>query len=107
LGNEPDARMMLPIACTLDGAEAAARVSAWKQLTDAALLGRERTGAGIRLTFRAGAGVAEQLERLIELEGQCCAWMSFDVTDGDGLVVDVSAPDDTGRRALAEMFSVP
>jgi hypothetical protein len=109
MGNEPamSARMALPVACTLRGNEATTRVATWKQLMDTALLDRERVGGGIRLTFRAESGVAETVARLIELEGECCAWMSFAVRDDDDLIVDIGADDAMGRQTLAEMFGVP
>ncbi len=100
-------RMSLPVACALDGNEASARVAEWTRLTEAALLRRERVDTGIRLTFRPDPEVAEELGRLIELEGRCCAWMSFAVKDEGDLVVDVGATDETGRRALEEIFAVP
>jgi hypothetical protein len=91
---------------SLDASEAPARVDAWRELVEEALLDRERAAGGVRLTFRSEPGVAERLARLIELEGECCAWMSFTVRDEGHVIVDVTAEGEMGRRAVAEMFAV-
>lgn len=63
------------------------------------LVKRELMGGGIRL--RAAPGAAAALIELIDLERECCAWISFDVSDGS--VVTLTADGD-GEAVLARMF---
>ena len=102
----PAPGMALPVACSLNEQELEARVGDWGKLVDRALVDREPTHRGIRLTFSSIPGIADEVARLIELEATCCAWMSFTVEHDAELVVDVSAADEIGRRAVREMFGV-
>lgn len=53
----------------------------------------------MRLTVQPGASA--ELERLIGLEGTCCAWMEFEVESPETAAITASA---AGVEALAAMF---
>jgi hypothetical protein len=80
------------VACKLGTADLAAQRERWLALVERAGAGREETGDGLRLRFRAGPGVAEELEALARVERACCAWAAWDVevvlharSEGDGV----------------------
>jgi len=96
-----DAMHPLPVlACSLDGAALQDRGDRWRAfLADHLLEGRETQG-GVRLMLRASpAGMAE-LRRLIDLERECCPWMSWSITKGPQVVAEVTAPRPEEVRAL-------
>jgi hypothetical protein len=89
-----------PIACVLSAADLADRRQAWRRLLNTSLLARERVPGGLRLTVRPGAG--PQLTALVELERDCCPWITF-ATKGES--VTMTAPGD-GEEVLIRMFPV-
>jgi hypothetical protein len=90
----------IPIACSLSAADVVKRQRLWRELLDTSLLARESIPGGLRLTVRPGAGT--QLCALIDLERDCCPWITFAV---DGESVTMTAVGD-GEEALAQMFTV-
>ena len=90
-----------PIACTLSPSELKDREGAWKKLLGSGMVERELVPGGIRL--RPAPGAATALLDLIDLERECCAWISFEV--GDGSAVTLTA-DGEGEVVLAGMFSL-
>jgi hypothetical protein len=94
------------IACSLSADDLPERRRRWVALTDAALAERTAIPAGVRLSFRARPGVEAELRELAELERECCAFASFDVSAARGQVVlDVTAPGDQGVAAVRELFA--
>jgi hypothetical protein len=98
----------MDIVCTLGTTDLAAQAERWRRLIARAGTGREERPSGVRLRFRAGAGVAEELEALAATERGCCAWATWTVTsDGDGVLLDIASSGD-GVAALRSMFtSIP
>jgi hypothetical protein len=66
----------IPIACSLSATDLGGREVEWRALLDTPLVKAERIPSGVRLTVQPG-GTAE-LQRLIDLERTCCAWMEFE-----------------------------
>jgi len=91
----------LPIACTLSPSELKDREGAWRKLLGSGLVEREPVPGGIRL--RPAPGAATALLDLIDLERECCAWISLEV--GEGSAVTLTAGGE-GEAALAGMFSL-
>src|SRR2546421_9563787 len=93
------------IACSLNADELPERRRRWVALTDRALAGRAATANGVSLTFRAFAGVEEELRALAELERDCCGFASFDVTASrDRVTLEVTSSGD-GVIAVRELFA--
>jgi hypothetical protein len=88
-----------PIACTLTAGDLKDREGAWKKLMASGLVDRELVPGGLRLSAASGAAAA--LIKLIDLERECCGWISFEVTQG--AVVTLTA-DGEGEAVLAGMF---
>lgn len=94
----------LPIACSLDEDQLPARIEAWGGLLATARISAQTVLGGVRLVLRSSPETSHRLGELIVLESQCCAWMAFEVSDGDVITVDITAQDDFGRRAIRELF---
>jgi hypothetical protein len=87
----------------------AERVAEYGRLFAEALVGRERTAAGVRFRFRDAAGTEAWVRDLAAREKACCAWYDFDVAVHDGEVWwDLRVPDDdVARRLLDEFYRLP
>ncbi len=95
----------MDIACTLGTTDLAAQAERWQRLIAAAAIAREETPAGVRLRFRADAGVAEELDALAATERGCCAWATWTVTtDRNGVTLDAGSSGD-GIAVLRSMFT--
>ena len=98
--------MNLPMACSLTAQDLKDRRSEWASLISANLLGSERVDGGVRLRLRSDERVEEELQRLIDLEQECCAWIEWIVARGDEIQVLATARDRAGGPAIAEMFGL-
>jgi hypothetical protein len=93
-----------PVACTLTQADLAAQRRRWERLIGQALTGRTETTSGLRLCFRPGPGMAEELRSLAAAESACCPWADWAVVaDAGQLALDVRSAGD-GVAALHTMF---
>lgn len=104
MNNSPRA---VPVICDMSTAPdtRSERLAEYGRLFATALVGREKTAAGIRFRFRADAGVGEWVRDLAAREKACCAFFSFTVTAADGEVIwDASVGDDDIARAILEEF---
>lgn len=86
-----------PIVCTLTESDLRDRGKAWQKLLGSGLVRRERVPGGIRLLAEPGGEAA--LIELIDLERECCAWITFEV---NGAVATLTAQGD-GEAVLAGM----
>jgi hypothetical protein len=102
-----------PIVCDLTDAPDTAeeRMAEYGRLFAQALAGRERTERGVRLRFRAGAGVEAWVRDLAAREKACCPFYDFGVlaTGGEvwwdiSLVDGVAAADDGMARTMLDEF---
>ena len=93
------------IACTLTAADLAAQGKGWARLAEIAMTGRELTDDGLRVSFRAQAGVQDELLRLVAVEKECCAWADWTVrADGGDVVLEVRSAAAEGVAVLHGMF---
>jgi len=90
----------IPIACSLSAGDLADRKGAWRTLLDTLLVAQERVPGGLRLVVRPGAG--PQLKALVDLERDCCPWITFAV---DAESATMTAQDE-GEEVLVQMFSL-
>jgi hypothetical protein len=88
------------IVCTLSKDELSDTRSAWQKLFRTALLVREEIPGGLRLVVNEGS--AEALRQLIDIERDCCRWITFEL---DGPTVSMTA-DGVGVWALRAMWSI-
>jgi hypothetical protein len=100
-----------PVVCDLTNAPdtPAQRMDAYRQLFADALIGRSRTTQGARFRFRADAGVETRVRELVRREHECCAFMTFNLTNAnDEIIVDVTTTTTTGdemaRNVLDEFL---
>ena len=81
----------LPIACTLAPGAMADRGEWLRRLGAASLLDAARRDAGLELRFDAAA--EDEVRRWVRAEGECCAFLSFDLDrSGDELRLGVTGP---------------
>lgn len=66
----------------------------WERLAERALIDARRTGAtAARQRYRAEPGVREELEKLVQLERECCPFLDMGVREADSeVVLEVSGP---------------
>jgi hypothetical protein len=97
----------IPIVCDMSSAvdTPPERVEAYRDLFADALVGRERTGQGIRFRFAARPGVEARVLDLAAREKSCCAFFSFVVAlRGDEVWWEASVVDDDAARAVLDGF---
>jgi hypothetical protein len=94
-----------PVACTLNGRAMEERRRRWDELAGRTLVARVETDRGLRLVFRAEAGVETELQELAALERDCCAFADWTVgSRGGDVVLEVSGSGDEGVAAVQAMF---
>ena len=65
------------------------------------------TENGYRLEFPNEAPVRRNVERMMSLEGECCGFLSFEVTEdatGGGFVLEITGPE-SAKELLRSAFS--
>lgn len=101
----PDQPSRPAIACTLTPADLQDRQQAWFNVGNHITTSRTIPG-GLAVDFAAANGVRESLTELVKLEAECCAWMSFAITESPGtikLAICGLGPD--GERGVRESFA--
>jgi hypothetical protein len=88
------------IACSLTPRELEDVGAAWQRLLRLSLVSRDEIDGGIRLVFHAGS--ADALRQLIDIERECCPWITFEL---DGPRVTMTAAG-AGESALRGMWLV-
>ncbi len=95
----------VPIACTLTSANLAEQAGRWQRLAARAMTGRDQTEDGLRIRFRAGPGVEQELRELVAVENECCGWATWVIEPAaQHVVLDVRAAGD-GVAVLHSMFT--
>ena len=88
------------VACTLSRADLEDTRTAWQKLFRASLVARDEVPGGLRLAFHPGS--AEALRQLIDVERECCRWITFEL---EGATVTMTSPG-AGAAAIREMWVV-
>ena len=73
-----------PLACTLSAADMAPRLARIRQLTQSHLRAHFLQGSALRLSYAYEA--AAELAAIVELERECCAFLTFQMTEGKDAV---------------------
>jgi hypothetical protein len=103
-GKLPDPAAALPIACSLNATDLAARERRWAELLQTAGMARRATTDGVELRFRADQPVDDELRELVAGERECCAWARWELDrDDDALVLHAHATGH-GAATLQSMF---
>jgi|SRR5579875_599081 len=93
----------LPIACTLDAADATERLGRWRALSDGRLNVRQHPGEVV-VSYRARRGVYEELESLVAAERECCGFADWQVTrESESVVLRIRA-EAQGLAAIVGVF---
>jgi hypothetical protein len=104
-GTTAEGATEVPVACSLTAAGLAAQAGRWKQLAARAMAERAKTAHGLRIGFRPGPGVEQELRALAAVETECCAWATWTVTaSAERIVLDVRSAGE-GVAALHAMFT--
>jgi len=93
------------LVCSLAAADYRDRQAAWRKLGTYVTASTAVPG-GLRLSFAPSRGLADSLTDLVRLEGECCAWMGFALSEtpkGIGLSITANGVD--GERAVRETFA--
>lgn len=100
-----------PIVCDMSTAPDTAqqRLDEYRHLFGRHLIGRERTGQGIRFRLRAEPGVVAWVRDLAAREKACCAFFAFEVAvespgGGEQVIWDCAVSDNDAARAILEEY---
>ena len=88
------------VACSLTRSELEETGGAWQKLFRLSLVSRDEVPGGLRIVFHPGS--AEALRQLIDIERECCPWITFEL---DGASVTMTSTG-TGPAAIREMWVV-
>lgn len=95
----------VPIACSLSATDMRQRQSDIARLAAASLRSRTAIDGGQRLAFNADGDTADQIDRLVAAEAECCPFLQIDVRrDGELVIVDVTGPVDA--QPIIEQFFI-
>ena len=88
----------LPVACTLDLSAIGPRLADVQRLTREHLRSHQLEGRALRLSYAATA--APDVQRIVELERVCCAFLDFRLNEtADRIVLAITAPEQAGGDA--------
>jgi hypothetical protein len=84
----------LPMACSLDAGEMPKLLAAMTEIGRADLLSAKVDGMRAELQFSSGEQTASRLETIVAAEGECCPFLTLELTDeGDSLRLTIDAPE--------------
>jgi hypothetical protein len=91
-----------PIACTLDGGSYQDRIAWIAELARDGL--RRHTRTDLTLELRYAPEVAAKVHEMVDKERQCCAFLSFEMTENrDAVQLKITAPE-RARDAVDVLF---
>jgi hypothetical protein len=81
------------------------REKAWRKVGEFVTASAAIPG-GLRVSFAPTRGLAGSLTELVRLEGECCAWMVFAMSESPrGIGLSITAKGDDGEHAVRETFA--
>ena len=99
-------RLLKPIVCTLSSAEIVDRAGQWQSIGQRYVQGITECEGGYVLTMRADKRVLDDVQRLVEAERRCCAWMTLDLQRGDPATLRVTAESPEGVEVIKAIFGL-
>lgn len=101
-----DPAAAVPIACTLDADTGRERAARWAAVASTGARTVVSTPERVTISYQALPGVVDELDRLVNLESHCCAFLQFEVAQDAGSVhVVVTRADATGGIQSVEDLS--
>lgn len=89
-----------PIACTLSSDALQQRLQWIRRVAAENLIGHRLAGNALHLTYRREA--KPELEKIVLVEKQCCAYLRFSIRDlSDGVELEIQAPESAGHDTLS------
>ncbi len=93
------------LVCSLTAADYRDRETAWLKLGNYVSASAPIPG-GLSFTFAPTKGLRDSLTELIRLEAECCAWMSFAMSEStEGTRLEITSNSDDGQRGVREAFA--
>lgn len=92
------------VACTLTAKDLSRQQERWAVLRAGAELRRTDTDDGLRMRFRRGAEIEQELRALTAIENECCSWAAWNVEARDAEVVLVISSSGEGVAAARALF---
>ena len=93
------------LVCSLTATDYRDRQAAWRTVGKYVTASTAVRG-GLRMSFAPARGLADSLTELVRLEGECCAWMAFALSESpDGIGLSITANGVDGERAVRETFA--
>ena len=95
-----------PNGCTLDAAEMAERMGAWRELSSRAL-SRQVEGGRITTVYPKDERLLAELRELVAKEAVCCPFLEFTIEEGtDRTIVRLSFPEEA-RPLVESILAAP
>lgn len=95
------------VACSLAPQSMKDRAVRWRRLLAGDGVETAVTDGGVRLVLQPSPELAGEVTRLIALEEECCAWITWTVNQGALLEVRATADQEEGRSLLRAWFAPP
>jgi hypothetical protein len=93
------------LVCTLTAADYRDRETAWLKLGNYLNASADVPG-GLSFFFAPTRGLKDSLRELVRLEGECCAWMTFSMSESpEGIRLLITSNGEDGERAVRETFA--
>jgi len=93
------------LVCSLSAADYRDREIAWRKV-GAYLSASAAIPGGLRLSFALTDGLRDSLTGLIRLEAECCAWMTFAMSEAaEGITLSITSSGEDGERGVRETFA--
>lgn len=93
------------LVCSLTAADYRDRQAAWLKVGNYVSASRAVPG-GLDFRFAPARGLADALTELVRLEAECCAWMTFAMSESpDGISLSITSHAADGERAVRESFA--
>ncbi len=95
----------IPLVCTLTDADYRDRERAWLRLRPY-VTATEAIAGGLRFTFGRAIGLQDPLTELVRLEAECCASMTFAMSETpEGIQLSITSDSADGERGVQEAFA--
>jgi hypothetical protein len=86
----------LPLACTLDASDGAARLQRWRALAEKSPPAARRSGHELAIRWRLDTDGTTELEALVASERECCSFVTWSLSSrGPETLLTIAA--DPGR----------